>query len=80
MTTDLTKTLEAIDASKLAYIRGIDAAELAALPNEVLSNVDDVDELFVVTNGDGEKLAIIEGRDAAMATVRANEMQPLSLH
>ena len=80
MTTDLTKTLEAIDASKLAYIRGIDAAELAALPNEVLSNVDDVDELFVVTNGDGEKLAIIEGRDAAMATVHANEMQPLSLH
>ncbi len=80
MTTDLTKTLEAIDASKLAYIRGIDAAELAALPNEVLSNVSDTDELFVVTNGDGEKLAIIEGREAAMATVRANEMQPLSLH
>ncbi len=78
--TDLTKTLADIDASKLAYIRGLEAAELAALPNEALSNVDDLDSLYVVTNGDGEKLAIVEGRKAAMAAILANAMQPTSVH
>ncbi len=68
------------DASKFAYIRAIDASELAALPNEALNAVDDLDRLYVLTNGDGTKLAIIEGRRAAFAAAEANALQPMSVH
>ncbi|MEM6534743.1 MAG: DUF1150 family protein [Pseudomonadota bacterium] len=80
MTNEQNKAAATIDASKLAYIRGIDPEELAALPNEAFSHIADPDALFVVTNGEGEKLAVVEGREAAIAAVEANAMQPLSIH
>ncbi len=80
MSTVDTKPADTIDASKIAYIRAIRSHELADLPNEALDAIDDPDALFVLTNGDGQKLAIVEGREAAIATARANSLQPMSVH
>ena len=42
------------DFSRFVYFRNINERELAELPADALSGVDDVDELVVVTNGDGQ--------------------------
>lgn len=80
MNTQLTPPFDAIDVSQLAYVRSIKTKELAELPREALDSVEDVGALFVLTNGDGKRLAIVEGRDAAIAAARANALQPVSLH
>ena len=69
-----------LDYSRIAYIRAIEANELAALPREAFEQIDDIEALYVLTNGDGQKLAIVEGREAAIAAARANHLQPVSVH
>ncbi|MDJ0919826.1 MAG: DUF1150 family protein [Henriciella sp.] len=80
MNTPVNAPFDAIDVSQLAYVRSIKSKELAELPREALASVEDVDALFVLTNGDGKRLAIIEGRDAAIAAAHANALQTVSLH
>lgn len=78
---DLTKpTPGELDFSRFVYFRNINERELAELPPEALRSVSDLDELVVVTNGDGKKLAIIEGREAAKATAEAYKLQAVSVH
>ena len=79
--TDMTKlTAETPDFSRFVYFREISARELAELPVEALNSIDDVDELVVVTNGEGQKLAIIEGREAAEAAAEAYRLEAVSVH
>lgn len=73
-------TVTGIDLSKLAYIRAIEANEIQALPNDALDMVTDVEALFVLTNGEGQKLAIVEGRDAAIKAAEMNSLTPVSVH
>ena len=80
MNTNVDDLINQIDASKFAYVRAIEDEELAALPNEALSAVSDLSSLYVVTNGEGEKLAIIEGRDEAFAAAAAHSLLPMSVH
>ena len=68
------------DFSRFVYFRNINAHELAELPADALSGVSDLQSLVVVTNGDGQKLAIIEGLDAAEAAAEAYELEPVSVH
>lgn len=79
--TDMTKlTADEPDDSRFVYFRDINEQELAALPAEALRSVDDIDDLVVVTNGEGQKLAIIEGREAAEAAAEAYRLEAVSLH
>lgn len=79
--TDMTKlTADTPDFSRFVYFRDINERELAELPPEALRSVDDVDDLVVVTNGEGQKLAIIEGREAAEAAAEAYKLETVSLH
>lgn len=80
MNTNIDEIINKIDASKFAYIRAIEDDELAALPNDALSSVEDPTSLFVLTNGEGEKLAIVEGREQAFAAAQANSLLPMSVH
>ena len=68
------------DFSRFVYFRNINERELAELPDDALNGVDDLNELVVVTNGDGQKLAIIEGLGAAEAAAEAYKLQAVSLH
>ena len=67
------------DLSRFVYFRNINERELAELPADALSGVDDVDELVVVTNGDGQKLAIIQGLEAAEAAAEAYQLHAVSV-
>ena len=81
MTTDLqNQSVKLFSAKDLVYIRRIAENEIAGLPPEALDTVADRDSLFVLSNGEGEQLAIVEGRDAAFAAARAHEMRPVSVH
>jgi hypothetical protein len=81
MTTDLEhQTAKVFSAKDLVYVRRIAETELDDLPAEALDTVNDRDALFVLANGEGEQLAIVEGRDAAFAAARAHEMRPVSVH
>lgn len=81
MTTELaSNAVKLFSAKDLVYVRRIAENELDGLPPEALDSVNDRDSLFVLANGDGEQLAIVEGRDAAFAAARAHEMRPVSVH
>ena len=71
MTTDLENQQAAklFSAKDLVYVRRIAEQELEGLPPEALDSVNDRDALFVLANGEGQQLAIVEGRDAAFAVV-----------
>ncbi|MEL7040511.1 MAG: DUF1150 family protein [Pseudomonadota bacterium] len=78
---DLEKpTTGALDFSQFVYFRNINERELAELPEDALRGVEDLQALVVVTNGDGQKLAIIEGRAAAEAAAEAYKLQTVSVH
>ena len=80
MNTTVNRFDDAIDATKIAYLRAVNTREIADLPNEALESVEDLESLFVLTNGEGQKLAIVEGREAAIATAEANALMPVSVH
>jgi hypothetical protein len=71
---------DGIDVSKLVYIRALRTQELADLPNEALEAVKDPERLYVVSNADGVRIAIIEGRKAAEAAAHAYSLVPMSVH
>ena len=71
---------DALDFSRFVYFREINERELAELPADALNAVDDLENLGVVTNGDGQKLAIIEGLAAAEAAAEAYKLEAVSLH
>jgi hypothetical protein len=79
MTTEL-KT-NPFENEAFVYIRHLDADELQSLmPANAMRDVNDPEELFVVLSADGIRLAVVEGRDAAIAAALANDLQPLSVH
>lgn len=81
MTTDLQhQAAKLFSAKDLVYIRRMAEKDLDALPPEALDTVEDREALFILANGEGQQLAIIEGRDAAFAAARAYEMKPVSVH
>ena len=78
---DLAKpTAGDLDFSRFVYFRNINELELAELPADALRGVDDLEDLVVVTNGEGQKLAIIEGRAAAEAAAEAYKLEAVSVH
>lgn len=69
------------DDSGLVYVRPVSLDELQRiLPANALEQLDTTEDLFAVHNSDGERLAIVEGRDAAFAAARAHKLTPASLH
>ena len=69
-----------LSPKRLAYVRVIADAELADLPCEALEAVSDPASLYVLTSAEGEKLAIIEGREQAFAAATAHQLVPVSVH
>ncbi|MEL6662389.1 MAG: DUF1150 family protein [Pseudomonadota bacterium] len=76
-----THTLNGVDDTQLVYVRPISEDELhAILPANALEELGTTDDLFAVHNASGERLAIVEGREAAFAAARAHSLTPTSLH
>lgn len=83
MTPELTlEAFAALGAPDLVYVRPIKAAEIiASTPaNRIQDDLDPNQILYAVHRADGERLAVLTDRDAAMAAALAHELAPVSVH
>ena len=84
MTPNLTvENFAALGGPNLVYVRPIKAAEvLASTPGGRIEGIDlDPNQtLYAVCRADGEQLAILTDREAAMAAAVAHELAPVSVH
>ncbi len=82
MKTETTRNLPfSGDGDKLVYIRRLALDEARSLvPEDALAELDSLDDLFSVHTADGQRVAIVEGRDAAFAAARAYDLKPRSVH
>ena len=73
----------ALGAPNLVYVRPIKAAEvLASTPAAQIQDFEfEPDQvLYAVHRADGERLAVLTDKDAAMAAALAHELAPVSVH
>jgi hypothetical protein len=78
-----TEAFAALGAPHLVYVRPIKAAEIiATTPAAMIQSFDlDPDQtLYAVHRADGERLAVLTDKDAAMAAALAHELAPVSVH
>ena len=82
MMTDLHSTAQnGANGEKLVYIRRLALEEaLKLVPEDALDQLESTDDLFSVHAANGDRLAIVEGRDAAFAAARAYDFRPRSVH
>ena len=73
----------ALGGPDLVYVRPIKAAEIMAdTPVEVIQGIelDPEQTLYAVHRADGERLAVMVDRNAAVAAAIAHELAPVSVH
>jgi len=78
-----TEAFAALGAPNLVYVRPIKAAEIMASTSaaQIESFELDPDQtLYAVHRADGERLAVLTDKDAAMAAALAHELAPVSVH
>ena len=77
-----TEAFAALGAPDLVYVRPVKAAEiLASVPTQTATlELDPEQTLYAVHRADGERLAVLTDRDAAMAAALAHELAPVSGH
>jgi hypothetical protein len=84
MTPELTeRDFAALGAPDLVYVRPIKAAEILADSRvEVVEGIklDPEQMLYALHRADGERLAVMTDRNAAVAAALAHEMAPVSVH
>ncbi|MEM0986860.1 MAG: DUF1150 family protein [Pseudomonadota bacterium] len=81
MTLNPSPTADPFETANLVYIRPLAEGEIETLLSPtVLEDLQASEPLFAVHNAKGDRIAIVEGRDAAFAAARANSLQPASLH
>ena len=65
----------------LVYVRRLDLEEARRIvPAEAFEAISEPEDLFSVHDADGQRLVIVEGREAAFATARAHDLRPRSVH
>ena len=78
-----TEAFAALGGPSLVYVRPIKAAEViaSASPMQRQDFEFEPDQiLYAVHRADGERLAVLTDRDAAMAAALAHELAPVSVH
>ena len=81
MTNEMPNATDPFVKANMVYIRPLDDGELETiLSPSALDDLDTSDQLFAVHNAQGDRIAIVEGRDAAFEAARAHSLQPASLH
>ena len=65
----------------LVYVRRLALDEAKDIvPAEIFADITEFDELFSVHDANGQRLAVVEGREAAFAAARAHDLRPRSVH
>lgn len=64
-------------SANIVYVKPVDAADL---PENVLEQVGDLEQLFAVHDSNGEQLALVAHRDIAAHLAEQNNLEAVSLH
>ena len=78
-----TEAFAALGGPNLVYVRPIKASEIIAVtsPAQIENfELDPNQTLYAVHRADGERLAVLTDRNAAMAAAVAHELAPVSVH
>ena len=78
-----TEAFAALGGPNLVYVRPVTGAEiLASVPSAQIEGFELKPEqtLYAVHHADGERLAVLSDRQAAMAAALAHELAPVSVH
>lgn len=78
-----TEAFAALGGPNLVYVRPVTGAEiLASVPSAQIEGFELKPEqtLYAVHRADGERLAVLSDRQAAMAAALAHELAPVSVH
>lgn len=79
-----TEAFAALGAPDLVYVRPISGAEvLASIPAQgeaMKLDLNPNQTFYAVHRADGERLAVLSDRNAAMAAALAHELAPVSVH
>lgn len=62
---------------RTVYVRSVLASEL---PDDVKSQIGDVDVLYAVHSAAGERLALVKERGLAFVLARQNDLSPVTVH
>jgi hypothetical protein len=76
------EALARLGSPRTVYIKEMRPAEVASIQGlpEALAKTDAVIKLYAVHTLDGERVAILDDREAAFAAARQQEMEPVSVH
>jgi len=74
--------LASFDSPRTVYIKEMLPGEVASIQGlpEALAKTEGVIKLYAVHTLDGERVAILDDREAAFAAARQQEMEPVSVH
>lgn len=61
----------------IVYVRKVKAEEL---PEEVRAQAELAGEIYAVHNTEGERLALVQGRELAFVLARQHDMAPVTVH
>ncbi len=62
---------------KIVYVRTVNSKDL---PEDVRIQVGDVEKLYAVHNGEGERIALVKNRREAFILARQNQLSPVAVH
>jgi hypothetical protein len=61
----------------IVYVRPVDMNDL---PDDVREQAEGVEDLYSVHDAQGQRLALVRGRELAFVLARQNDMTPVSVH
>ncbi|MCO6385176.1 DUF1150 family protein [Oceanicola sp. 502str15] len=61
----------------IVYVRKV---EVDDLPDEVRAQAEIQDDIYAVHNDEGERLALVQGRELAFVLARQHDMSPVTVH
>ncbi|MEL6258149.1 MAG: DUF1150 family protein [Pseudomonadota bacterium] len=75
------ETPQNLFTDRLVYVKPLNEAELSNLIEQnAIEGWDPSETVFALYNAEGVRVAVVEGRDAAFAAARLNELKPQSVH
>ncbi|PRY25576.1 hypothetical protein CLV78_102756 [Aliiruegeria haliotis] len=68
---------QGIEIRPIVYVRPVDVTDL---PEDIRDQAEGVDELYAVHTEEGERIALVQGRELAFVLARENDMEPVNVH
>lgn len=68
---------DALEGRPIVYVRPVKVADL---PDDLRQQAQGVEDLYAVHDENGQRLALVRGRNLAFMLARQNDMTPVNVH